>query len=108
MQAICEILPSALPSLVLCLQTIINYDKNEEIIMLKTKELTKCDYKNSEAGFILDTSVIKNITLNQYDCGFPGSNIYKCAFTAFVTQSLKCHSKHFCLVFFFYVQPSDF
>lgn len=77
MQAICEILPSALPSLVLCLQTIINYDKNEEIIMLKTKELTKCNYKNSEAGFILDTSVIKNITLNQYDCGFPGSNIYK-------------------------------
>jgi len=78
MQGICEILPAAIPSLVLCLQTLVNFDKtDDEKIMSTTKELTKCNFNNSEAGFILDPSVFeRNMRINQYDCNFPGSNIY--------------------------------
>ncbi len=78
MQGICEILPAAIPSLVLCLQTLVNFDKSDEKIMSSTRELTKCDSNISEAGFILDPKVFeRNMTLNQqYECNFPGSNMY--------------------------------
>lgn len=77
MQSVCEIMPSAIPSLVLCLQTLINYDQSDDIIMTKTKELTKCTYNKSEVGFILDPSMtIRSLTPAQYDCTFPGSNMY--------------------------------
>lgn len=77
MQSVCEVMPSAIPSLVLCLQTLINYDQSDDIIMTKTKELTKCTYNKSDVGFILDPSVsIRSLTLNPYECTFPGSNMY--------------------------------
>jgi hypothetical protein len=77
-------MPSAIPSLVLCLQTIINYDKDKTAIFAMTKELSKCEYNNSEAGFVLDPSILNkekmdsNLTKlsNIYKCEFPGSKLY--------------------------------
>ena len=78
MQAICETLPTGLPSLVLCLQTLINYDRSDEVVMIRTKELTKCDSNISATGFILDPATFtKNATIPESTCNFPGSNIYK-------------------------------
>lgn len=84
MQGVCEILPAGIPSLVLCLQALINYDKPDSVIYKKTKEITKCNYEKSQTGFIMNpVSVlsshldysIENIG-NLYQCEFPGSKIY--------------------------------
>lgn len=85
MQSICEILPAALPSLTLCLQTFINYDMEEDLIYSKSKELTECTYKESKTGFILDPfSILMNEKLLDeeinYKCGFPGGNVYNWIF----------------------------
>lgn len=85
MQSVCEILPAALPSLALCLQTIANYDMVENIIFSKAKYLTECSYNGDRSGFVLDPySIYKNKDLQKqdisYDCSFPGSNIYKWIF----------------------------
>ena len=53
-KSVCEIISSAVPSLALCLQTFVNYDKDESIVMAKAKDLTECNYNRSRTGFVLD------------------------------------------------------
>ena len=72
MQAVCELMPAAIPSLALCLQTLISFD--EPIIFSKAKELTKCNYDGSKSGFLLNT-IDSNRSIS-YDCKFPGSDMY--------------------------------
>lgn len=82
MQAVCEILPAGIPSLALCLQTIMGYNESDAIIFAKTKEITKCNYDKSPTGFILDPkteriSTYKIKDLNSlYHCEFPGASLY--------------------------------
>lgn len=84
MQAVCEILPAGIPSLVLCLQTLINYDQEDAFIFSKAKELTKCSYNKTLTGFILDPvnvpPLLNNFRVedvtNLYKCDFPGSDLY--------------------------------
>ena len=84
MQSICEILPAAIPSLVLCLQTLINYEHSDLFIYSKTKDLTNCTYNKSSTGFILDptTALASRLSynvddvLNLYTCEFPGAKLY--------------------------------
>ena len=83
MQSVCEIMPAALPSLALCLQTFANYDMIESFIFTKAREVTECNYNDSTAGFLIDPySVIldrkiRNKTKIDYSCQFPGDNIYR-------------------------------
>lgn len=84
MQAVCEILPAGLPSLVLCLQTLINYEEEDSVIFEKTREITKCDYNKTVTGFILDPASAQSLKLsyrveemtNLYKCDFPGAHLY--------------------------------
>jgi hypothetical protein len=85
MQAVCETMPSAIPSLVLCLQTLKYFNQGKDAVFAKTKELTKCDYDRTITGFIMDptnakSAAVKDIDLNRasnlYKCDFPGSDAY--------------------------------
>ncbi len=79
MQAVCELIPAGLPSLVLCLQTLITFDQDESSAFSKTKELTKCTY-DSPSGFIQNVDNVRVIVddIKQlYDCEFPGAHLYK-------------------------------
>lgn len=80
-----ETLPAGIPSLVLCLQTIKNFDQMSEYVFARTKDLTKCNYEKTLTGFIMDptsssNSVVRNIDLSRtespYTCDFPGANVY--------------------------------
>jgi hypothetical protein len=85
MQAVCEIMPASLPSLTLSLNQLLYFNESEKFVYSKTKELTKCSYDKSPAGFIFNfnkekafSNDLKNLVENgPYDCEFPGSNIYK-------------------------------
>ncbi len=59
MQSVCEIISAAVPSLALCLQTFANYDKEEEIVLSKAKDLTECNYNRSRTGFVLDPFTVE-------------------------------------------------
>jgi hypothetical protein len=85
MQAVCEILPSAIPSLVLSLQTLKYFDQPNDYIFSKARELTKCSYEKTLTGFIMDptsttNSLIKSIDVstadNLYKCEFPSADAY--------------------------------
>lgn len=84
MQSICEIIPSAIPSLVLCLQTLINYEQSDLFIFSKAKELTKCTFNKTSTGFVVDPKTILTYRLSYkvedimslYQCDFPGSKLY--------------------------------
>lgn len=84
MQSICETLPAAIPSLVLCLQTLANYEQSDLFIFSKAKELTKCTYNKTSAGFILDPAAALSYKISYdtadllgiYKCDFPGANMY--------------------------------
>lgn len=84
MQSVCETLPAAIPSLVLCLQTLMNFDQSETTVFARTMELTKCNYSKSQTGFMVDPStalseyINYNIDdiMNIYKCEFPGASMY--------------------------------
>lgn len=87
MQAICEILPASVPSLVLSLQTIVNYDQSETEIFKDVKMITNCDYARTQTGFLLNTQILlghddwpESSAVSGYDklykCQFPGSDMY--------------------------------
>ncbi len=82
MQGVCELLPTALPSLVLCLQTLIYFGDRVEINS-KTRFLTKCTYPE-DFGFFMTSEFsreqLKQLSpdlKNVYACEFPSSNINK-------------------------------
>jgi len=66
-QPLCELLPAAIPSLVVCLATITNGNWNEHLWLAVTKTL-KCDG-------LLEISMTPN-NLKYEQCTFPGSVIY--------------------------------
>lgn len=85
MQAVCEILPASIPSLTLCLQTLINYQEEDELVFEETKKLIDCDYSGHRTGFLLDPTTESNYTkpqltvqelTNLYKCDFPGAHLY--------------------------------
>lgn len=85
MQSVCELLPASIPSLVLSLQTIVNYDQSETNIFQDAKQFTECNYPRTLTGFLLDVNILMkqeeigdNLTaLNDlYKCKFPASDLY--------------------------------
>jgi hypothetical protein len=85
MQAVCETLPAAIPSLVLSLQALKYFDQPNEYIFSKTRELTKCSYEKTLTGFIMDPTSTSNSLVNSidvskadslYKCDFPGADAY--------------------------------
>lgn len=85
MQAVCEILPASIPSMTLCLQTLLNYQEETELVYEETKKIINCDYNGHGAGFILDPTSVNNYTRPQltvqelttlYKCEFPGAHLY--------------------------------
>ena len=84
MQAVCEIMPASVPSLVLCLQRITQFDQNDTNVFTATKNLTHCNYAHSVTGFITSFQTeIKSLSSDVdalqslYECSFPGSQLYK-------------------------------
>ena len=85
MQAVCETLPAAIPSLVLCLQVLSNYDQPNDVIFTKTRNLTKCTYEKTLTGFLMDptnraSALVKSVDVTKadklYKCDFPGADAY--------------------------------
>ncbi|RNA40912.1 Hexosaminidase D [Brachionus plicatilis] len=85
MQAVCEILPASLPSMTLCLQTLLNYQEENALVFEETKKILNCDYSGHDAGFLLDPTSVTNFTKLQvsvqeltslYKCDFPGAHLY--------------------------------
>jgi hexosaminidase len=82
---ICEIIPSAIPSLVFILKYLTTYGDLESTTR-DFKELSKCNYQKNSIGFVFEptfsnflTSKPRNFTvsdLKTYECSFPGSYLY--------------------------------
>jgi hypothetical protein len=86
MHGVCELFTAGLPTLVLALQTIINYEQDQTTIYSNTKALSGCNYNKTETGFILDlaplvfTSFKASAAHNLYECDMPGKNLFKWIF----------------------------
>lgn len=81
MQALCELLPAGLPSLVLNLRTLIGFNQLDRVVS-DVHDLTKCNFEEEKFGLIMDMDSYdtlkhkKKIDKSKYECNFPSSNLY--------------------------------